>query len=719
MDGAKRVSVAVRCRPILRSGGSAMHQQERFDLEAVTRISDTQVQVAEQKRDEACRSSSFTFDYIFDQEATQLEVYEEAVVDLIDAALGGNNATILAYGQTGSGKTHTMLGDVKPNPLENDLLTANSGIFLRVLSDLMEYKAKRKGKQHVIVGLSCIEIYNDSIRDLFGGRPGDPPPTLRAIMTAEDVILPSLIVKEVTTLQAVFNEIQLATARRQSRATDSNASSSRSHCLFMIDIMQQAATAPEPKLELLQQNAVNNTNNHSHAPGKASRPPTSNPSSRDLKKDGKDKEEVGFTGQIIHIPGQAEPVHCSKVLLADLAGSEKPQKSGVSGAGLAEATAINSSLTALGNVVHSLHEGGFVSYRVSSLTRMLKPTFSQPTSRVLLLANVAPTQLTFDETVSTLHFANKVKAMKVHTTNGAESEKLQFDLMEYGKTYDSLLGDLHIFTTDTGCKPILRRHGPQHYSGRLNVYDSKNAKRPYKAKERLAHLEAIGALQAASEERRAILAKREDDERNKKANFAREVQQACDEAVLEYRTKADELWRGYSEVRLEGLQSEEQSVGIEAAVARQVMVLEEEAARIGMALNFFQTHRALTTDGIAARDVMLGHLNFELQELRAKGGITANRSEEDAAFDAQYAQSAWFHCNGKRFFYSLMEMREAQVALLIAKLNHAELRNWSSRAAAKGSDVPSGTAINSAGAQRAQSTLPQTRPAPQVNTDAL
>lgn len=660
-----------------------MHQQERFDIEAVTRLSDTQVQVAEQKKDEACRSSSFTFDYIFDQDSTQLEVYEEAVVDLVDAALGGNNATILAYGQTGSGKTHTMLGDVKPNPLENDLLTANSGIFLRVLSDLMDFKGKRKDKMHVIVGLSCVEIYNDTIRDLFGGKPGDAPPTLRAIMTADDVLLPSLIVKEVTSLQAVFNEIQLATARRQSRATDSNAASSRSHCLFMIDIMQQATTAPAPTLALLQQNATTTASTSANKDRPATGSRSSTPAGgKDNTKAGGATNDLGFTGQIINVPGQAEPVYCSKILLADLAGSEKPQKSGVSGAGLAEATAINSSLTALGNVVHSLHEGGFVSYRVSSLTRLLKPTFSQPTSRVLLLANVAPTQLTFDETVSTLYFANKVKAMKVHTTNGAESEKLQFDVMEAGKIYDSLLGDLHIFTTETGCLPILRRHGPQHYQGRLNVYDAKNAKKPYKPKERLGHLEAIGALAASSDERQRILAKREQDERNKKENFALEVKKACDESVLEYRTKANELWKLLSDAKMEGIESAERELGIEEAVERQVLLIEEELAKTGIQLSRYQQQRQLGAVSMTSHDREMAGIQQALADLRAKGGITITKSDEDVFVDRLYAQAAWFHCNGKRFFYSLMEMREAQIALLMEKFNVAELKNWTIKAEA-------------------------------------
>jgi Cdc6-like AAA superfamily ATPase len=54
----------------------------------------------------------FNFDYIFDESATQSEVYASCEVDhLIEKALRGYHATIFAYGQTGSGKTYTMHGD--------------------------------------------------------------------------------------------------------------------------------------------------------------------------------------------------------------------------------------------------------------------------------------------------------------------------------------------------------------------------------------------------------------------------------------------------------------------------------------------------------------------------------------------------------------------------------------------------------------------------------
>lgn len=52
----------------------------------------------------------YTFDATFDPSCTQQDVFETAVLPVVDSVLEGFNGTILAYGQTSSGKTHTMLG---------------------------------------------------------------------------------------------------------------------------------------------------------------------------------------------------------------------------------------------------------------------------------------------------------------------------------------------------------------------------------------------------------------------------------------------------------------------------------------------------------------------------------------------------------------------------------------------------------------------------------
>jgi hypothetical protein len=705
IEAPKRVSVAVRVRPVLRSGGSHSHQQEKFELEATSRINDTQIKVEQKRQEEACRSSVFSFDYIFDQESTQLEVYEDAAVELVDGALTGINATILAYGQTGSGKTHTVLGEVKHNPLENDLLTSNSGLFLRVLNDLMEYKKRREKDLHVIVGLSCVEIYNDTIRDLFGGSPNETPPTIKASMVGDDVYLPSLIIKEVTTLSAVFSEIQLAISRRQSRSTEMNAASSRSHCLFMIDILQAAAAAPKPSLSLLdtQKNSGNGDDKVSRTRGmsmaetkkdpknarargqtmgpnpSSSTPPTASPTTAQ-------PQEVAFLGTILNVPGQTEPVWASKILLADLAGSERIKNSGVVGDGLAEATAINSSLTALGKVVHSLHEGSYVSYRSSSLTTLLKPTFCHPCSRVLLLAQVSPTQLTYDETVNTLHFANRVKDMKVTTTTGAEAEKMLFDFIESEKMYDALVGDLRIWSVESGCRTVIRRQMAKQNSIPALYYDQK-ARRPHKRDERRAALEQLGYLEVAAAEKDQQIVQRQRD-------IEREERQLHELHADERRIQVT----AYKEQRGE-LESELKSASSDATSHQiKILVLDSSAITTGLAVDeevdfavlmsqHFEGLKQLGALEIQKLDAELAALSDQtkLQKSRSGNAVFTDpqqlADQEEASSqalgdDATYANACWGHCAAKRFFASVMELREGQLRLNIAKTQTTALSNW-------------------------------------------
>jgi hypothetical protein len=106
---SKRINVAIRCRPVLKSGGSATHQQEKFELQAVRKLGDT-VLVEEQKPGQVCRSASYPFDMVFDGDTTQLDLYEEAVVDMVDMALIGHSAGCIAYGQTGAGSSSSNGG---------------------------------------------------------------------------------------------------------------------------------------------------------------------------------------------------------------------------------------------------------------------------------------------------------------------------------------------------------------------------------------------------------------------------------------------------------------------------------------------------------------------------------------------------------------------------------------------------------------------------------
>ena len=103
-----------------------------------------------------------------------------------------------------------------------------------------------------------------------------------------------------------------------------------------------------------------------------------------------------------------------KLNLVDLAGSERQKKTGASGARLKEGAKINLSLSALGNVISVLAEGKsgkHIPYRDSKLTRLLQDSLGGNT-KTLMAAAISPADYNFDETMSTLRYANRAKNIK-------------------------------------------------------------------------------------------------------------------------------------------------------------------------------------------------------------------------------------------------------------------------------------------------------------------
>ena len=97
----------------------------------------------------------------------------------------------------------------------------------------------------------------------------------------------------------------------------------------------------------------------------------------------------------------------SRLTLVDLAGSERVRKTRASGRRLKEAQSINSSLSALGNVILNLSKGGaFISFRESKLTRILQNSLKGD-SKIAILATVSSREEDIHETISTLQFANR------------------------------------------------------------------------------------------------------------------------------------------------------------------------------------------------------------------------------------------------------------------------------------------------------------------------
>uniref|UniRef100_A0A3Q1EXP2 Kinesin-like protein n=1 Tax=Acanthochromis polyacanthus TaxID=80966 RepID=A0A3Q1EXP2_9TELE len=106
-------------------------------------------------------------------------------------------------------------------------------------------------------------------------------------------------------------------------------------------------------------------------------------------------------------------LRAGKLNLVDLAGSERQSKTGATGERLREATKINLSLSALGNVISALVDGRskYIPYRDSKLTRLLQDSLGGNT-RTLMIACLSPADNNYEESLSTLRYANRAKSIQ-------------------------------------------------------------------------------------------------------------------------------------------------------------------------------------------------------------------------------------------------------------------------------------------------------------------
>eukprot|EP01065_Artemidia_motanka_P006622 TRINITY_DN13247_c0_g1_i1.p1 TRINITY_DN13247_c0_g1~~TRINITY_DN13247_c0_g1_i1.p1 ORF type:complete len:714 (+),score=235.16 TRINITY_DN13247_c0_g1_i1:82-2223(+) len=664
MSEEKSVMCAVRVRPRLRAGkGSRVQQEEWSHTNCVSVVDDSGLILREQKQDESCRQSQFTFDYVFDEDSQQTEVYEEAVQDLVDAAVEGLNATILAYGQTGSGKTHTVLGEVRANPLEENILTPDTGLFLRVLKDVFEHRRRKEGKVHVVVCLACIEIYCDCARDLLSANPQEE---MKIQMTDENVVMPTLTRVQIIEVRDVYRQFKTASARRATRATEANDSSSRSHALFMIDIIQQEITDRNPSppdWKFLNESPAKQPQMTQKKPramspgGRAASPADARQSKWESRM---------RPGATVVIPKNREepPLFFSRVVLADLAGSER--SGGKAGSGAQVGTAshkemvkINSSLTALGNVVHALHEGqSHVPYRDSTLTRVLRPSFASPSSKTLLCANLSPTQLTYDESWSTLQFANKVKAMKVsNSTVAAEQQQLAFEYLETQHSQWALLADHHICHLHHEHEPVIRR-----FTDLIQApYNLHRLRRKAQEKERARVIQEM--LPRAHEDKKRIQAKveaRKEEEREQLKRMKDELrQEEIDKYQAEVQDLQDKIQAAEDEKQAILQRHEELDREFKKEMAQRDQ-LEEEHKRSDASLKQQLAAFRQRMERLDEEDTRL--TEERKQKKQATADALAERRKRLGEADDDYCWGAWAHCKAQKFFLRFKAYRETQQA---------------------------------------------------------
>uniref|UniRef100_A0A8C2Z800 plus-end-directed kinesin ATPase n=1 Tax=Cyclopterus lumpus TaxID=8103 RepID=A0A8C2Z800_CYCLU len=404
MAGAS-VKVAVRVRPF-------NSREIGKDSKCIIQMTGNTTTIVNPKQ--AKDNKSFNFDYSYWSHtspedinyASQVQVYKDIGEEMLLHAFEGYNVCIFAYGQTGSGKSYTMMGkqDVKDQ----------QGIIPLLCEDLFtKFNDNAGNSMSYSVEVSYMEIYCERVRDLLN-------PKNKGNLRVREHPLMGPYVEDLSKLAVTsYNDIQdLMDSGNKARtvaATNMNETSSRSHAVFNIIFTQKRHDA--------------DTENTS--------------------------EKV------------------SKISLVDLAGSERADSTGAKGTRLKEGANINKSLTTLGKVISALAEvdsglnknkkkkkvENHIPYRDSVLTWLLRENLGG-NSRTAMVAALSPADINYDETLSTLRYADRAKQIRCNAViNEDPNNRLVRELKEEVSRLKDLLcaqglGDIIDMTnTMTGMSP--------------------------------------------------------------------------------------------------------------------------------------------------------------------------------------------------------------------------------------------------------------------------
>uniref|UniRef100_A0A8C2A4H1 plus-end-directed kinesin ATPase n=1 Tax=Cyprinus carpio TaxID=7962 RepID=A0A8C2A4H1_CYPCA len=307
---------------------------------------------------------SFSFDYSYWSHtspddpcfASQSLVFNDIGKEMLQHAFEGYNVCIFAYGQTGAGKSYTMMGKQEEG---------QEGIIPLLCEDLFE-KINDNSNEEISysVEVAYMEIYCERVRDLLN------PKNKGNLRVREHPLLgpyvEDLSKLAVTSYTDIADLMDAGNKARTVAATNMNETSSRSHAVFTIVFTQK-----------------------------------------------KYDSETDLSTEKV-----------SKISLVDLAGSERADSTGAKGTRLKEGANINKSLTTLGKVISALAEvvsiiqhlkkkkkTDFIPYRDSVLTWLLRENLGG-NSRTAMVAALSPADINYDETLSTLRYADRAKQIK-------------------------------------------------------------------------------------------------------------------------------------------------------------------------------------------------------------------------------------------------------------------------------------------------------------------
>jgi kinesin family protein C1 len=278
----------------------------------------------------------FNCNHVFGAETTQAEVSDE-ISQLTQSAIDGYKVCIFAYGQTGSGKTHTMIGGSDD---ERGVIPRAAELIFRRCSELKSLGWKFE------IHVQCLQVYKEELSDLLPPNKGEKKHE-KELLVRDDGNIHGLVNRRVGCVADVEQCLETARKGRVVRGHKVNATSSRSHYLFRMNIAGEHAGTRQ-------------------------------------KTDG-------------------------QLNLVDLAGSERIKETGVDSMGKAEAVAINQSLTSLTTVIAAMAAKKkdarvAVPFRNSKLTHLLRASLSG-SGKMLMFVNVSPLASHLDETYCSMRFA--------------------------------------------------------------------------------------------------------------------------------------------------------------------------------------------------------------------------------------------------------------------------------------------------------------------------
>ena len=164
---------------------------------------------------------TYEYDFVFGENSTQEEIYENTTASLINQVVEGYSATIMAYGATGSGKTYTMVGKGE-----------KVGLMIRAIRDLFNFVNTQKLQDKIYnIKITYIEVYNEILKDLLSDKKTSPEirtdPNKGVIIQGAECI-------KVNSETEAFKIINLGNKRRTEKQTERNKFSSRSHAVLQI-----------------------------------------------------------------------------------------------------------------------------------------------------------------------------------------------------------------------------------------------------------------------------------------------------------------------------------------------------------------------------------------------------------------------------------------------------------------------------------------------------